>query len=216
MWWRVTGLGENQGAAITMETSIIIPKPNGNKQDRWTVMPKSCRTFSLLPMGWCITSTHKTKTLTEYHLEVIHHLCDAVWYKQLDLRATGTWQPCYNNVPLQFLGQKQHSSASSESISLDPAPCNLWLFSKLKMLLKVAHFESWEDSMQKEHNVPAVLHFQAYLTCFYNGLMAGRRVCTDRENTLKVARVSDLHVSNYICPSQCQILFLTYLIYTLF
>lgn len=136
MWWRVTGLGENQGAAITMETSIIIPKPKGNKQDRWTVMPKSCWTFSLLPMGWCITSTHKTKTLTEYHLEVIHQLCDAVWYKQLDLRATGTWQPCYNNVPLQFLGQKQHSSASSESISLDPAPCNLWLFSKLKNVAK--------------------------------------------------------------------------------
>jgi hypothetical protein len=67
----------------------------------------------------------------EYYLEVIRRLRDAVWCKRPDLWASRTWQMHHDNAA---------------PYSPDMAPCDFWLFPKLKKPLKGSRFDSREDS----------------------------------------------------------------------
>jgi hypothetical protein len=90
----------------------------------------------------------------EYYLEVIHHLCDAVQRKGPDLWASHNWQLHHDNALAHsshliqsFLTKHGILVVCQVSCSPDMAPCDFWLFPKLKRPLKGSHFESREDIM---------------------------------------------------------------------
>jgi hypothetical protein len=83
----------------------------------------------------------------KYYLEVICHLCDAVRCKRLDLWASRKWQLHHDNAPAHsshlidsFLAKHSIPVVLQAPDSPDMAPCDLWLFPKLKRPLKGSHF----------------------------------------------------------------------------
>jgi hypothetical protein len=90
----------------------------------------------------------------EYYLEVIHHLRDAVRLKGLDLWAACNWQlhhddaPAYSSHLIQsFLAKDGIPVVHQAPYSPDMAPCDFWLFPKLKRPLKGSCLDSREDIM---------------------------------------------------------------------
>jgi transposase len=88
----------------------------------------------------------------EYYLEVIHHLRDAVRRKRPDLWASRNWQLLYDNAPAHsshliqsFLVKHGIPVVPQAPYSPDMAPCDFWLFPKLKRPLKGSRFDSRED-----------------------------------------------------------------------
>jgi hypothetical protein len=91
----------------------------------------------------------------EYYLEVIRHLCDAVRRKRLDLWASRNWQLHHDNALAHsshliqsFLAKHGIPVVRQAPYSPDMAPCDFWLFSKLKRPLKGSCFDSCEDIMR--------------------------------------------------------------------
>jgi histone-lysine N-methyltransferase SETMAR len=89
------------------------------------------------PQGTTITK--------EYYQEVLHRLRDNVRRKRQDLWAATTWQLHHNNAPTNssYLIQTSLAKHSSPVVRQAPyypdmAPCDFWLFPKLKMPLKGA------------------------------------------------------------------------------
>ena len=79
----------------------------------------------------------------EYYLEVMHHFRDAVRCKRLDLWMALTWQLHHDNVPAHsshliqtFLAKNNTPQLRLSPYSSDMPPCDFWLFTKLKMLVK--------------------------------------------------------------------------------
>jgi transposase len=91
----------------------------------------------------------------EYYLEVIRHLCDAVRRKRPDLWASRNWQLHHDNAPAHsshliqsFLAEHGIPVVRQVPYSPDMAPCDFWLFPKLKRPLKGSRFDSREDIMR--------------------------------------------------------------------
>jgi transposase len=104
----------------------------------------------------------------EYYLEVIRHLRDAVQRKRPDLWASRHWQLHHDNAPAHsshliqsFLAKHGNPVVRQAPYSPDMAPCDFWLFPKLKRPLKGSRFDSREDIMRnatKElRNLPEML-----------------------------------------------------------
>jgi hypothetical protein len=81
----------------------------------------------------------------QYYQEVLRRLRDAVRRKRPDLRESRNWQWHHDNAPTHFscliqdfLAKHGISHIRQAPYSPDMAPCDIWLFSKLKMLLKEA------------------------------------------------------------------------------
>jgi transposase len=96
------------------------------------------------PQGQTITK--------EYYQGVLRRLYDAVQRKRPDLWAAKTWQLHHDNAPAHsahliqtFIVKHNISVVRQAPYSPDMAPCNFWLFPKLKMPLKGTQFESRED-----------------------------------------------------------------------
>jgi transposase len=95
----------------------------------------------------------KSQTINkEYYLEVIHHLRDAVRRKRLDLWASRNWQLHHDNAPAHsshliqsFLAKHGIPVVHQAPHSPDMAPCDFWLFAKLKRPLKGSRFDSRKD-----------------------------------------------------------------------
>ena len=109
----------------------------------------------------------------EYYLEVIRRLRDAVRRKQLHLWATGTWQlhhdiaPAHSSHLIQtFLAKHNIPLVRQAPYSPDMAPCDFWLFPKLKMPLKGTRFESPEDIMRSATAQLYSIPKEAFLKCF--------------------------------------------------
>jgi transposase len=90
----------------------------------------------------------------EYYLEVIHHLCDAVRHKRQDLWASRNCQLHHDNAPAHsshliqsFLTKHGIPVVHQAPYYPDMAPCDFWLFPKLKRPLKGSRFDSREDIM---------------------------------------------------------------------
>jgi hypothetical protein len=88
----------------------------------------------------------------EYYLEVIRHLHDAVRRKRPDPWASRNWQLHHDNASAHssnliqsFLAKHSIPVVRQAPYSLDMAPCDFWLFPKLKRPLKGSHFVSCED-----------------------------------------------------------------------
>ena len=76
----------------------------------------------------------------EYYLEVLCYLCDAVQRKQPDMWTGKNWQLHHDNAPTHsthtiecFLAQNNMALVRQPPYFPDLAPCNFWLFSKLKL-----------------------------------------------------------------------------------
>jgi hypothetical protein len=109
----------------------------------------------------------------EYYLEVIHHLCDAVRRKGPDLRASQNWQLQRDNAPAHsshliqsFLAKHGIPVVRQALYSPDMAPCDFWLFCKLKRPLKDSHFDSCKDIMRNATKELRNLLEEAFQKCF--------------------------------------------------
>ena len=80
----------------------------------------------------------------EYYLEVLRRLPDAVQRKRPDMCTGKNWQLHHDNAPAyfvrnnRFFGQKQYGTLRQPPYYSDLAPCDFWLFPKLKTTLKGA------------------------------------------------------------------------------
>ena len=70
------------------------------------------------------------------------------WFRRLQLWATGDWQLHHNHASahvsrlLQFFGKTSSHPGNSAPYSPDVAPCDFWLFPKLKSPLKGKRFQT--------------------------------------------------------------------------
>ena len=110
--------------------------------------PKKARQFysHVKVMVTCFFDSHapKDKTINKkYYLEVLRHLCDAVQRKQPDMWTGKNWQLHRDNtfthsthVIKGFLAKNNMLLVQQPPYSPNLAPCDFWLFSKLKISLK--------------------------------------------------------------------------------
>ena len=75
-----------------------------------------------------------------------------IWHKRRELWASNTWILHHDNAPAhaalsvrQFLATKQVTILDHPPYSPDLAPCDYFLFPKLKGTIKGTHFEGVED-----------------------------------------------------------------------
>ena len=92
----------------------------------------------------------------EYYLEVMRHLRDAVRRKRPEMWAAQNWQLHHDNAPAHsahliqaYLAKNNTPLVRHPPYSPDMAPCDFWLFPKLKTTLKGKRFESREEIMRK-------------------------------------------------------------------
>ena len=92
----------------------------------------------------------------EYYLQVLRRLCEAVWRKRPDMWAAKNFQLHHDNAPAHsahvihaFLAKNSMPLVRQAPYSPDLAPCDFWLFPKLKTILKGRRFQSREDIMKK-------------------------------------------------------------------
>ena len=90
-------------------------------------------------------------TNKEYYLNVLHWLKDAIRGKRLQLWAPGDWQlyhnkaPAHASCPVQFFGKTANHPGDSAPYSPYFAPCDFWLFQKLKSPLKGKRFQNMDE-----------------------------------------------------------------------
>ena len=91
-----------------------------------------------------------------YYLEVMRHLRDAVRRKRPEMWAARNWQLHHDNAPAHsahliqsYLAKNSTPLVRHPPYSPDMAPCDFWLFPKLKTTLKGKRFESREEIMRK-------------------------------------------------------------------
>ena len=90
----------------------------------------------------------------EYYRDVLRRLRDAVRRKREDLWSSGNWRLHYDNAPAHsshliknFWQKKQTPVLQQAPYSPDMAPCDFWLFHKIKRPLKGTRFQTREDIM---------------------------------------------------------------------
>ena len=95
-------------------------------------------------------------SVQEYYLEVLGHLHDAGQRKRPDMWTRKNWQLHHDNAPAHsayvikgFLTKNNKALVQQPPYSPDLAPCNFWLFPKLKTMLKRKQFYSGKDIMEK-------------------------------------------------------------------
>ena len=108
----------------------------------------------------------------EYYREVLRRLRDAVRRKRPDLWRARTWQLHQANAPAHssqlvqtFLAEHSIPVVRQAPYSPDMAPCDFWLFPKLKTL-KGKRFESREEIMANATTALQSIPKEAYEKCF--------------------------------------------------
>ncbi|KAJ4435632.1 hypothetical protein ANN_18248, partial [Periplaneta americana] len=145
----------------------------------------------------------------EYYHDVLRRLRDAVRRKRPDMWTANNWHLHHDNAPAHssqlihtFLAKYGITTVRQTPYSPDLAPCDFWLFPKLKTPLKGSRFESREDIMRNattELNTIPKEDFQRM----------GRRISmmndiwTKKRNTLLVKEVLSF-CSQKCVGHQCQ------------
>lgn len=116
---------------------------------------------------------HGATITKEHYLEVLRRLRDAVRRKRPDLWAAGNWQLHHDNAPAhsshliqRFLAKHTIPVVRQAPYSPDMAPCDFWLFPKLKMPLKGTRFESREVIMQNATEQLRTIPQNEFQRCF--------------------------------------------------
>lgn len=88
----------------------------------------------------------------QYYLEVLKRLWARVLKVRPEYKAPGSWSLLHDNAPAhtclavrQFLAKKNITVIAHPPYSPDLAPCDFWLFPKLKISMKGHHFDSIPD-----------------------------------------------------------------------
>ncbi|XP_037504875.1 protein GVQW3-like [Rhipicephalus sanguineus] len=114
------------------------------------------------PQGQTITK--------EYYRDVLRHLRDAVRRKRPELWSTGNWRihaPAHSSHLVQtFLAKSQTPLVQQAPYSPDMAPCDFWLFPKLKRTLRGERFQTREDIMAATTAELNSIPKEAFSECF--------------------------------------------------
>ena len=117
------------------------------------------------PVGQTVTK--------EYYQQVLRRLRDAVRRKRPDLWTAKNWQLHHDNAPAHsshlfqyFLEKHGIPVLQQPPYSPDMAPCDFWLFPKLKTTLKGYRFESREEIMQNATAEMNTFPKEAFQKCF--------------------------------------------------
>ena len=108
----------------------------------------------------------------EYYQNVLLRLRDAVQRKRKDLWRAKTWQLHHDNALAHSLQLIQTSRKHGIPVirqlpySPDMAPCDFWLFSKMKTPLKGSRFVSREETMRNTTAELNTVPKEAFQNCF--------------------------------------------------
>ena len=109
----------------------------------------------------------------EYYRDVLRRLRDAVRRKRQDLWSTGNWRLHHDNASAHsshliqtFLAKNQTPVLQQAPYSPDMAPCDFWLFRKLKKPLKGTRFQTRQEIMAATTAELNSIPKEAFSACF--------------------------------------------------
>ncbi|KAJ4427867.1 hypothetical protein ANN_23871 [Periplaneta americana] len=109
----------------------------------------------------------------EYYHDVLRRLRDAVRRKRPDMWTANNWHLHHDNAPAHssqlihtFLAKHGITTVHQPPYSPDLAPCDFWLFPKLKTPLKGSHFESREEIMRNATTELNTIPKEDFQRCF--------------------------------------------------
>ncbi|KAJ4427363.1 hypothetical protein ANN_24984 [Periplaneta americana] len=109
----------------------------------------------------------------EYYHDVLWRLRDAVRRKRPDMWTANNWHLHHDNAPAHssqlihtFLAKHGITTVHQPPYSPDLAPCDFWLFPKLKTPLKGSHFESREEIMRNATTELNTIPKEDFQRCF--------------------------------------------------
>ncbi|KAJ4444640.1 hypothetical protein ANN_06436 [Periplaneta americana] len=109
----------------------------------------------------------------EYYHDVLRRLRDAVRRKRQDMWTANNWHLHHDNAPAHssqlihtFLAKHGITTVHQPPYSPDLAPCDFWLFPKLKTPLKGSHFESREEIMRNATTELNTIPKEDFQRCF--------------------------------------------------
>jgi len=112
----------------------------------------------------------------QFYLEVLKRLLDAVRRKHPELWRSGEWLLHHDNAPThtalnvrQFLKKNGMTTASHPPYSPDLAPCDFFLFPRMKRDLKEKRFQNVEEVREKMTEALKTITLQEFQNCFEQG-----------------------------------------------
>ncbi|KAJ4428957.1 hypothetical protein ANN_25953 [Periplaneta americana] len=109
----------------------------------------------------------------EYYHDVLRRLRDAVRRKRPDMWTANNWHLHHDNAPAHssqlihtFLAKHGITTVRQPPYSPDLAPCDFWLFPKLKTPLKGSRFESREEIMRNVTTELNTIPKEDFQRCF--------------------------------------------------
>ena len=149
--------------------------PGQRKHGRSAAMSRVCWPFFSTPAGWCITNTHhkakpSPKSTTRVYFVAFVMLCGAnnrtCGQQKLGSSITTMHPPILCIWFKVFLAKHNIPLICHAPYSPDMAPCDFWLFPKLKMPLKGTRFESRKDIMWNATAHLNMIPQEAFQKCF--------------------------------------------------
>ena len=108
-----------------------------------------------------------------FYKEVLSRLIARIRRSMRDLWENNRWILHHDNAPAhnalsirQFLAEKQITTLEHPPYSPDLAPCDFWLFPKVKSVLKGSHFEGVEDIQEHVTNTLRAIKKEEFKGCF--------------------------------------------------
>lgn len=108
-----------------------------------------------------------------FYKEVLSRLIARIRRSRRDLWENNRWILHHDNAPAhnalsirQFLAEKQITTLEHPPYSPDLAPCDFWLFPKVKSVLKGSHFEGVEDIQEHVTNTLRAIKKEEFKGCF--------------------------------------------------
>ena len=142
---------QNQVSILAMEASGITTAKKSSASSHQC--ESDADLFFLIPVASCITNTHPkvrqlTRSTTCRFYVAFEKLCEEsgpTCGQQRIFSSCMTMPPHSAHVTHAFLAKNSMSLVRQASYSPDLAPCDFWLFPKLKTILKGRRFQSRED-----------------------------------------------------------------------
>ena len=123
-----------------------------------------------------------------------------------------TMHPPILRIWFKFLAKHNIPLICQAPYSPDMAPCDFWMFPKLKVPLKGTRLNQEKTLCRTWQPSWTWFHKKLSRNVSNNGRTAGRSVCITKEITLKGIRVSDIQINNCIFANQRYDTFWTHLV----